>query len=436
MADPKLADDFLRTLGRDEGPFEEIWARCAPYTMTSPERGVALFRAVNYLVSRNVPGAIVECGTWRGGSAMIAMMTLRHHGVDNRPIYLFDTFEGMTNPSDIDVDLHGRSGQKLLEREEPETSLTWAKCSVEDVKRNLAAVDYPFENVHLINGDVRTSLEQTSTGAIALLRLDTDFYDSTMAELRHLYPRLLQHGVILIDDYGHWRGCRRAVDEFFITSSTEASHEPIRPFFHSIDYTARIGIRSQANSSEQATRYDYIPRGMEAPALLKHFPTLMETDPAPVSWPYLRKSIPHIWRTDCRTSKPNIGVLGLEEATILYNCARSFEGRRGLEIGCHLGWSTAHILAAGVRLDVIDPALGTKPHFESVRYSLEQAGSGLLLTCGLVILPTSYLRSHGVATNLGHSCSLMAIMTEKLRYRTQRVSFRTAPTPARLSFTT
>ena len=94
-------------------------------------------------------------------------------------------------------------------------------------------------------------------------------------------------------------------------------------------------------------------------------------DPAAITWPYLRKDAPHLWRSDRRSWRnPDIGVQSLEEAELLYNNALQFAGRRGLEIGCHYGWSTAHLLAAGLQLDVIDPALGYADQMADVRESL------------------------------------------------------------------
>ena len=126
-------------------------------------------------------------------------------------------------------------------------------------------------------------------------------------------------------------------------------------------------------------RRDYVSPGLLDPDLMRVFPDLAEGDVADLQWPYLRKDAPHIWRRDLRGKRnPYIGVLSLDEATLLYNNALPFKGRRGLEIGCHYGWSTAHLVAAGLDLDVIDPALGQPDQMRDVWESLSRVGPARL----------------------------------------------------------
>jgi hypothetical protein len=123
-----------------------------------------------------------------------------------------------------------------------------------------------------------------------------------------------------------------------------------------------------------AERYDYRPAGLLDPALLALFPAALPGKAAAASWPFLRLSVPHVWRTDHRHASPHqTGLISVEEALILHNVARLFRGRRALEIGCHFGWSTAHLVAAGVRLDVIDPALQDQDRLAMVSASLAAA---------------------------------------------------------------
>ncbi len=126
-------------------------------------------------------------------------------------------------------------------------------------------------------------------------------------------------------------------------------------------------------------RRDYVSPGLADPGLMRVFPDLAEGDVADLQWPYLRKDAPHIWRRDLRgVRNPYIGVLSLDEATLLYNNALPFKGKRGLEIGCHYAWSTAHLVAAGLDLDVIDPALGQPDQMRDVRDSLSRVGPARL----------------------------------------------------------
>ena len=208
-----------------------------PYTMTSPERVHALIEAVKYVTRSRVPGAIVECGVWRGGSMMAAARTLLSLGSSERDLYLFDTFEGMSPPSEHDVDMGGqRAGAMLATQSKTDAGSYWCYASLEDVRGALAQVGYPAERVHYVKGKVEETVPAQAPQQIALLRLDTDWYESTQHELRHLFPRLARGGVIIIDDYGHWRGARQAVDEYI-------AQNQVPLFLHRIDYTGRIGVK-------------------------------------------------------------------------------------------------------------------------------------------------------------------------------------------------
>ncbi|KAB2952497.1 MAG: hypothetical protein F9K19_17325 [Rhizobiaceae bacterium] len=353
-----------------DAAFARAWDICSAYTMTSPERGFALWNAVGHIAREGIPGCLVECGTWKGGSAMLMILAGIHHGLSGREIFLFDTFEGMTPPTAGDVDVHGRSAEVLLEKsaENKTSELIWAYATLDEVRKNIGRVLSDLDNVHFIKGDVVETLPRTVTGPIALLRLDTDFYESTQAELAHLYKQVSEGGILIVDDYGHWSGAQKAVDEFF---GTLAAGE--RPFLSAIDYTGRIGVKPNNTTKVAIQKYDYVPPRFADPRLLRAFPTLIEGDVSAVKWPFLRKPSPHIWRTDTRSKRENIGVLSYEEALVLYNVGLQFKGKPGLEIGCHLAWSTVHLLAAGLQLDIIDPALGDEDHIEAVRQSISRS---------------------------------------------------------------
>ncbi|MGI9607523.1 MAG: class I SAM-dependent methyltransferase [Acidimicrobiales bacterium] len=351
--------------------FRRIWDSVEPYTMTSPARGFALYQAVRYLCDRRLAGNIVESGVWRGGSSMIIALTLIECGDESRELWMFDTYGGMPEPEPIDVDLHGRSASELMEADAAhrETSDVWAIADLETVRENMESTGYPMDRVHLIEGDVRTTAAVTRTGTLALLRLDTDWHSSTAAELRHFWPRLNQHGVLLIDDYGHWQGSRVAVDDFFFGDDAEAKPILLQP----VDYTGRSAIRSEPNLAiPWETRYDHRPVEFDTPDLLPLFPTLVDTDPRTCPDPRLRRTVPHIWRTDSREASRATGVISLEEAYVLHAVAQTRSGRRGIEIGSHYAWSTAHLLAAGLDLDAVDPAFGDRQHLEHVRGNLSK----------------------------------------------------------------
>lgn len=222
-----------------------LWRRVKPFTMTGPERVSALATAVRYLERNQIPGAIVECGVWRGGSMMAVADTLLSLNSVNRDLYLFDTFAGMTAPSDIDVDPFGTAATAMLakmpRRAASAAHLTgrfnmWCIADRADVERNIRSTRYPMDRVRFVEGTVEMTVPTNAPDRIALLRLDTDWYQSTRHELEHLYPRLVVGGVLIIDDYGHWQGARQAVDEYFASIDRA-------PLLHRIDNTGRMVVK-------------------------------------------------------------------------------------------------------------------------------------------------------------------------------------------------
>lgn len=215
----------------------EIVLRVEPFTMTSLQRRASLLGAIDHVVRHGIRGDIVECGVWRGGSMMAVALALMARGDTSRDLYLYDTFEGMSEPTDADRSVSGESAAAQLARTTRGEGV-WCEAGLEDVQANLWSTGYPRERIHFVQGKVEDTLPGTLPAQLALLRLDTDWYESTRHELQHLYPRLSRHGVLIIDDYGHWEGARRAVDEFFATSA-----EPV--FLHRVDYTARLVVKTQ-----------------------------------------------------------------------------------------------------------------------------------------------------------------------------------------------
>jgi len=218
--------------------FWPLQAACQSATMTSIERLYALYKAVEYLVRNRIAGDFVECGVWRGGSSMMMALALRRFGDIERPIHCFDTFEGMPPPTDTDIRHDtGESAASLLARS-PRVAgdHIWGIAGVDLVRHNLASTGYPLDLVCLHKGRVEETIPAAAPARIALLRLDTDWYESTRHELVHLYPRLAPRGVLIIDDYGFWRGARRAVEEYF-----GRSPDPL--LLNRIDDTGRIAIK-------------------------------------------------------------------------------------------------------------------------------------------------------------------------------------------------
>jgi hypothetical protein len=200
----------------------------APYTMAGPERTVSLIRAVRYLVQNNIAGDIVECGVWKGGSMMAVARTLLNLK-QNRRLWLYDTYEGFSPPTKEDISTCGFSAQKDFES-------NYYRVSIESVRQAVLSTGYSPALVNFVKGKVEETIPSQVPDQIALLRLDTDWYESTKHELEHLFPRLARGGVLIVDDYGHWKGARKATDEYFETKK-------IPMLLNRIDFSARFGVK-------------------------------------------------------------------------------------------------------------------------------------------------------------------------------------------------
>ena len=208
-----------------------------PYTLTSAEAVVALAEAVRHVVGKNVEGDIVECGVWRGGSMAAVARTLAALKQFDRRLYLFDTFEGMPPPGAQDINFEGETAEDLYrERNGRGGGSDWCRANENEVARVMSECGYDESKIHLVKGRVEETIPSRAPEKIAILRLDTDWYESTLHELEHLFPRLARGGVVIIDDYGHWRGARQAADEFFARQSPGV-------YLHRVDYTVRCGVK-------------------------------------------------------------------------------------------------------------------------------------------------------------------------------------------------
>ena len=232
-----------RTLQTADAAARSICERVAELTMGGPVRVLALIDAVRYLHARRIPGAFAECGVWRGGSVMAMLLALRDLGAEDRDVHLYDTFTGMTEPSEHDVSAFDPPARETWERARRAGETPWGPVfgpeafGEEQVRATLQTSGYPAARIHVHPGDVERTLPAEAPEQLALLRLDTDWYASTKHELEHLWPRLAPGGVLIVDDVGHWDGARRAVEEHF------AAHPPA-PLLHRIDYTARIAVKA------------------------------------------------------------------------------------------------------------------------------------------------------------------------------------------------
>lgn len=229
----KTDDQFnlLQDIDADR-KFQQVYAKIKAYTMVEPERCYALYQAILYILNKGIQGDFAECGVWKGGSVMMIASMLSAAGITDRKIYLYDTFEGMAKPGDEDGDWEKAEWEKNKINDQLNK---WCLSPLEEVQANMATTGYPRENIVFIKGKVEQTIPGTIPGKLALLRLDTDWYESTRHELYHLYPLLEKGGILIIDDYGAWPGARKAVDEYF------AMNEPV--YLNRLDFTGRLVIK-------------------------------------------------------------------------------------------------------------------------------------------------------------------------------------------------
>jgi hypothetical protein len=181
--------------------------------------------AVSYIIQNNIEGVIIECGVFDGNFEEIWINELMKNNT-TRDIYLYDTFKGLVEPSEYDytckdaklfsmnnTDVHNIWKNNIID----EKTNGWCHASLEQVQNRLNSTGYPQNNLHYIVGDVMETLKDKSTipEKIAILRLDTDWYESSKYEMEQMYDNVVTGGVIIFDDYFHWDGQRRAVDDFF-----------------------------------------------------------------------------------------------------------------------------------------------------------------------------------------------------------------------------
>ena len=226
----------------DSNNFEkELFEIISEYTMTSHERIFALMKSINFVKHNNVDGDFVECGVWRGGNLILFQKFIEKYNLSKK-IYAYDTFEGMSEPDKIDETFKGESSKDLLnklykKKVDRKKNILIADCSIEQVQENFKKFSNK-NNLICIKGPVEKTLDlkKNLPNKISILRLDTDWYSSTKKELEILFPLLEKNGILIIDDYGFWKGARKAVDEYFENKNVT---------MFKIDFTGRMIINSK-----------------------------------------------------------------------------------------------------------------------------------------------------------------------------------------------
>jgi O-methyltransferase len=218
----------IRSVVKPPGDFDAaalpIIEKSRPFTMTRLESIYSVVQSIRYIESAKIPGAVIECGVYMGGCTLAATLTLESLGSFGRDVFLYDTFEGMTPPTAED----GEVAKQLYLMDGTPASIA-CRSPLEQVQKTMAVSRYPENKLHYVQGRVEDTLPERAPEQIAFLRLDTDWYQSTKHELVHLFPRLAPGGVLIIDDYGHWEGSRRACDEYFAEHQTPILLQRIDP---------------------------------------------------------------------------------------------------------------------------------------------------------------------------------------------------------------
>jgi len=210
--------------------FSRLYRRVRDITVCSNARLRGLHRAVKYIIAHNILGDIVECGTARGGSAALMGLTLKQLGASERTLWVFDTFEGLPSPTADDPDF------------EIAKLYTGAYLgSIEDVSASFERLGI-YSQAKFVKGLFQDTLPNTKIENIAFLHIDGDWYNSVKTCLENLYNKVAEGGVIQIDDYGFWKGARKAVDEFFDSRS-------ITPELKRLDYSGRQLIKTRSGTA-------------------------------------------------------------------------------------------------------------------------------------------------------------------------------------------
>ncbi len=195
---------------------------------------MALCAAVRHIQRQEIPGAIVECGVWRGGSMMAAARTLIESPGMERDLYLYDTFTEFPEPEESDTLTWGMSTPAQV-HETFNTHPVFAHIPLNRVRELIEGTGLPAARLHTVQGLIEDTIPEQAPEQIALCRLDTDWYRSTKYELEQLVPRIAPGGILIIDDYGEFDGARRAVDEYI------AEHDR-HWFLNRVDESCRLVI--------------------------------------------------------------------------------------------------------------------------------------------------------------------------------------------------
>ena len=230
----KRNEHSIAEIGEDE---LKIIKKISNYSMSTPANHWAIIQSIKHISKNNIEGDFVESGVWKGGNLILFKIISDKLNL-NKKIFAFDTFEGMPVPGSKDFDLKNIDAKEIYNKYKSK-DIKWCCSTLDEVKTNIGSFNKNYlDSFYFIKGKVEETLKisENLPDKISLLRLDTDFFESTKKELEILYPKLVPGGVLIIDDYGHWKGSKKAVDEYF-------ELEKNFYWFHRIDYASRLLIK-------------------------------------------------------------------------------------------------------------------------------------------------------------------------------------------------
>jgi O-methyltransferase len=204
-------------------PGARVLRTAAARSLCSPERLRGLRALAADVAQRNLTGDVAECGVYRGGSAAVLADQLLHRS-PTTAMWLFDAFDGMPKPGAEDP-------------AEAWTEVGRYASSEGAVRETFAAARVPFDRVHIVAGRFEETLPRFAPPPLVFLHVDCDWYASVKLCLSTLYDAVVTGGIVVIDDFGHWEGCRRAVEQFF-------AERGIQPTLIAIDYTSHYFVKS------------------------------------------------------------------------------------------------------------------------------------------------------------------------------------------------
>lgn len=232
--------DYLNRMYDDEQFIKDSITKIRDYTMVTHDGLLVTYDIASHLARAGIPGAFVETGVHRGGSAtMMAIAALR--AGKERELHLFDSFEGIPHPSEAEYEEWMEPQWGVCKDKADGLLISSGTLAAEQQHAEKVLFDiagYPRNLVTFHVGWFQDTAPRakTSIDQIALLRLDGDLYESTLVCLRNLYPLVVKGGFIIVDDYA-LKGCRMACDEYF-------RELKIHPYMHHIDHLARYFVKA------------------------------------------------------------------------------------------------------------------------------------------------------------------------------------------------